>query len=1066
MRIVARRCRSFLRAALVVLLFAASVLAVSPPSDAQVAPRVVISEIHYHPQAVGTTFPNFDDRENTEFIELANLEATAVDLSGWCFDQGVVYCFEAGTSLPPSTTIVIVDDAAAFEAVYGFMPAGVYSGKMSNSGEQIRLVDETTAAVVDITWATSDPWPVTPDGNGPSLELQSAAGTIASPANWAASSAIGGSPGSAPSLVSASPPLVTSHDAADLVTANQSIPVSATAVNTRAMTLVYNVDYGTNQTIAMADAGGTWQATLPALSSGGLIQYRFEASGPGGVMTSPRADDAIAWWAVAVASPPASSVPVIDLYFSPQVWTNIENKTCPCAGAVAYEGQIWTDVAVRRAGNTSIDLPKGHMRLDFPDGHPFEASFLDGPVDELSLDAGYPNFDMIREQLSWQMMEQIGFPKIESQHVRVHRSGDFHGLYLLREEQDGNWRSRHDLDRGAFYKVDGAQDSFGFSGQYTKKEGLDESDADLQALAVCVNQSGAVLRDCLSDTTDVPQMINEFASLVVSWQTDQREFNFFLYRDNTQNMLWRMLPDDLDRSWGAHVPSDLGSPDASSGKVYRRCIGTDPTPANEICRAFMNVPEFKEMYLRRIRTLADEVLDDPQWQTSIATLGDYLADEWADDEARWNRTSLSFNQILTALDQWVDAYVAHLQAGGHESNVPGAQSTAPQVSITGYRSDPGDGLGYVLITNPSSTESVDLSNWQFDGLAEISPGLVVLPGSTVAVSTNDQQFRAANPGFTGVRAETQGTLAGQVSLLRRDGSTAATIGELPTSPLVLNEWNAVSSANTLANGDLTLGTIPGNGGDWFELAVISNGLDVRGWRLVMSDNDGPTQQVTDEFEFANDPLLANLEGGTIITVSESFVDDVIFLPALDDWHINLQANSADEGNYFTPSSQSNFDTNHQNWQLSIFDAAGTLVFGPAGEGIGATSGINSSEIGELQVDPSSSVNPLVDFGDGDGSTFGLANFDASIEQNFSALRYPYVGLDVNCNGSVNVADALRVAEYSVGNLTASSTCPLADPLNQIYVGAADSNNNGTVNVADALLIAQCSVGLFNAACPG
>ena len=472
------------------------------------------------------------------------------------------------------------------------------------------------------------------------------------------------------------------------------------------------------------------------------------------------------------------------------------------------------------------------------------------------------------------------------------------------------------------------------------------------ALATCVNQTGAALRTCLNDTTDVPQMINEFASMVVVWQTDQREFNFIVYRDNTQNRLWRMLPDDLDRTWGNHSggnnPVNL---DPSSGKPYRRCIGTDPTPANEICRAFMRVPEFKEMYLRRIRTLTDEVLADPKWQNQLDDAEALLGDEWADDEARWNRTPHSLSQMLSAMDQWIDDYVAHLRAGGHENNIPGQQSAAPVVTISDYRSDPGDGLGYVLITNPSASESVDLSNWTFDGLAEIPVGLVVLPGATVAVSTNDQAFRAMNPSFTGVRATTNGTLAGQITPVapqwldcrngwrcarhRRSSSTSGTQSRRRTrSPEAMRP----------------LASIAGNGGDWFELVVVEDGLDVRGWRL------GHVGQMTDRARqcgmnssFADDPLLASLEGGTIITVSEDLADDVQFLPAFGDWHINLQANSADTGQYFTAASQSNFSTNHDNWQLSIFDDAGTLVFGPAGEGIGATSGVNSSEIGELQV---------------------------------------------------------------------------------------------------------------------
>lgn len=79
--------------------------------------------------------------------------------------------------------------------------------------------------------------------------------------------------------------------------------------------------------------------------------------------------------------------------------------------------------------------------------------------------------------------------------------------------------------------------------------------------------------------------------------------------------------------------------------------------------------------------------------------------------------------------------------------------------------------------------------------------------------------------------------------------------------------------------------------------------------------------------------------------------------------------------------------------------------------------------------------------------------------------YPNVLGDVNCSGDVNVLDALRIAQFSVGLAGAGSGCPLDDPLNQIYVDAGDASGDGRVNSTDALIIAQCTVGLPNLFCP-
>gem|GEM_PF-5322918 len=72
--------------------------------------------------------------------------------------------------------------------------------------------------------------------------------------------------------------------------------------------------------------------------------------------------------------------------------------------------------------------------------------------------------------------------------------------------------------------------------------------------------------------------------------------------------------------------------------------------------------------------------------------------------------------------------------------------------------------------------------------------------------------------------------------------------------------------------------------------------------------------------------------------------------------------------------------------------------------------------------------------------------------------------DVNCDERSSVVDALFIAQYAVGNRTAS-TCPLGDPTAQMNAEAADVSGDGRVSVQDALFIAQCAVGLPNSFCP-
>jgi len=92
-------------------------------------------------------------------------------------------------------------------------------------------------------------------------------------------------------------------------------------------------------------------------------------------------------------------------------------------------------------------------------------------------------------------------------------------------------------------------------------------------------------------------------------------------------------------------------------------------------------------------------------------------------------------------------------------------------------------------------------------------------------------------------------------------------------------------------------------------------------------------------------------------------------------------------------------------------------------------------------------------------TFGLFDEDDGTWHpwtQFAAGRSP--SGDVNCDGLVNVGDALLVAQFTVGNRTTHATCPLADLTTQIFTPEANVNCDDRINSADALFIAQYVVG--------
>ena len=216
------------------------------------------------------------------------------------------------------------------------------------------------------------------------------------------------------------------------------------------------------------------------------------------------------------------------------------------------------------------------------------------------------------------------------------------------------------------------------------------------------------------------------------------------------------------------------------------------------------------------------------------------------------------------------------------------------------------------------------------------------------------------------------------------------------APILVNEFNAVSSSMYLNGGtaaadsggqptaDTTLGRVLGNGGDWLELVVIQDHLDLRGGSLSIDEGVSPSRTTT-VLTFTQAGLWADLRSGTIITVAEDIASDPTYDPAGGDWWINVQASNTASGQFITAS---NFSVSNDNTQITVLDALSHVWFGPAGEGIQPVSGVGNTEVWKLEASPSAAVTPTSNYNDGSSSSFGAPNrwSGGTLVQDFSALR--------------------------------------------------------------------------------
>ncbi len=288
---------------------------------------LVVSEIHYHPRG---------DDPNLEFVELYNTGIVTHDLSGWRLSGQVSYTFPAGTTMAPGAFLVVGLNPILLQSTHGISGVlGPWTGQLSDSGGTLRLRNARDAVLLEVPYHDAAPWPVAPDGAGPSLVLARASWGEASPNAWEAGDLPGGTPGRAETwsshpldVVCVNEVLVHSTNAAgDYIElfnrSTNAVDLSGAWLTDNAATNKFCIPNGT--TLAPLGFGVFYQATLGfALDAEGEAVFlvspnqtrvidaqKIGSQGPG--MPLGRVPNgSLLWSELAVPSPGASNGPALD----------------------------------------------------------------------------------------------------------------------------------------------------------------------------------------------------------------------------------------------------------------------------------------------------------------------------------------------------------------------------------------------------------------------------------------------------------------------------------------------------------------------------------------------------------------------------------------------------------------------------------------------------------------------------------------------------------------------------------------------------------------------------------
>ena len=582
--------------------------------------------------------------------------------------------------------------------------------------------------------------------------------------------------------------------------------------------LVYRVMYNAEIFVAMRDDGivpdtiandGVYAAMLPTdiLQPGQMLRWRFEAADLNGIPGRAPAyldpEDGDYYFGTVAENPDeaTSRLPILHHFIQNPAAADTLAGT---RASVFYLGLFYDNVRIDLHGQSSLGFPKKSYNLDFNADNRFIWN-LEAPrkLKDVDLLSNYADKTRLRNTLAHDVARRASSPYHFAFPIRVQRNAAFHGVMDLMEDGDDRMLERNGLDpEGALYKL---YNNLSNTDRAQKKTRKHEDHGDLQAFINAIDPTLplATRHSVAYDQINLAAMINYLATRQINSDMDHAHKNYYLYRDTNRTREWQPIIWDVDLSWGhdwteAHHYFD-------DNLVHTHALNAHAF-GNRLYDLIYAMPEVRAMFLRRMRTLMDTILEPPgtsngQLESLMRELIDSIDPDpaepspWTDGDrdftlwGTWGRGLRPRPELEFVIANYLIPRRAFLfnQNSATRPRLPpnNGQSIPdfPQVNVPGMVVI--DSLDFLpasnnqaeeyLILRNTTTEAVDLSGWTLEGGIQHSfEGGTVIPVGNGTASSNYRgllhvvkdafAFRArTTPPTGGQRRFVQGNYAGQLS---------------------------------------------------------------------------------------------------------------------------------------------------------------------------------------------------------------------------------------------------------------------------------------------------------------
>ncbi len=596
------------------------------------------------------------------------------------------------------------------------------------------------------------------------------------------------------------------RDADDLLVTSRVFPSFSAVSN---VLLHYRVMYGAEVSVPMLDDGahgdglagdGVFGASIPqsASTNGQMIRYYISAtdvrtnSSRWPLFTDPTST---AQYLGTIVDPTnlTSRLPIFHLFIDPANQAAADSQSgSRCS--FFYDGEFYDNIGINLRGNTTAGYVKKSHHYEFNREHLLRHPGPGGRIRQTTTLAEFIDPSYVRHFLSFWLLEQAGHNSPFHYPVRLQNNGVFYQLAYHSEAIGDEQLARFGFDpNGALYKACGvvAVSPCSTGGGPEKKTRFFEPGmADYTALAAAVANTLplAQRRTNFFDIIDIPDLINYLAVSRLTHEQDDIWANLSLYRDSDGDRMWRVIPFDLNLSWGQlygvstiQATNDAG--EAVSHPFYGASTVQVPGGGgcggfNHLLDAVVQLPETRQMFLRRLRSVMDVFLQPPGTPGSqlfleqkIAALTNLIYPEAILDRQAWGFASggggpgalppaYLTNGVADLINQFINPRRVHLYANhcitntarpiglalANNAGIPLSQPPNLGVTIASVEVNPSSGNQleeFICLTNPAPI-ALDLSNWKLDGAVHFTfkPGTVMPSNSVLYLSPDVVAFRA------------------------------------------------------------------------------------------------------------------------------------------------------------------------------------------------------------------------------------------------------------------------------------------------------------------------------------